>query len=100
MKQNYFQFDQQYYEQTEGLAMGAPISAILAEVFIQHMEHKYIYPVLRTRGIIVYYRYVDDIFIIYDQQKTNIRQTLEEFNSIQPTINFTIEKEQNGKINY
>jgi hypothetical protein len=34
MKQNYFQFDQQYYEQTEGLAMGAPISAILAEVSI------------------------------------------------------------------
>jgi hypothetical protein len=43
MKQNYFQFDQQYYEQTEELAMGAPVSAILAEVFIQYMEHKYIY---------------------------------------------------------
>jgi hypothetical protein len=42
MIQNYFQFDQQYYEQTEGLAMGAPISAILAEVFIQYMEHKYV----------------------------------------------------------
>jgi hypothetical protein len=41
MKQNYFQFDQQYDEQTEGLAMGAPISAILAGIFIQYMEHKY-----------------------------------------------------------
>jgi hypothetical protein len=41
MRQNCFQFDQQYYEQTEGLAMGAPISAIiLAELFIQYMEHK------------------------------------------------------------
>jgi hypothetical protein len=43
MKQNYFQFDQQHYEQTEGIAMGAPISAILAEIFTQYMEHKYIY---------------------------------------------------------
>jgi hypothetical protein len=60
MKQNYFQFGQQYYEQTEGLAMGAPISEILAEVFIQYMEHKYIYPILRTRKILAYYIYVDD----------------------------------------
>jgi uncharacterized coiled-coil protein SlyX len=94
MKQNFFQFDQQYYEQTEGLAMGAPISAILAEVFIQYMEHKYIYPVLRTRKIVAYYRYVDDILIVYDRQKTNIEQTLEELNNMQPSIKFTIEKEQ------
>jgi hypothetical protein len=39
MKQNYFQFDQQHYEQIEGLATGAPISAVLAEIFIQYMEH-------------------------------------------------------------
>jgi hypothetical protein len=39
--QNYFQFDQQYYEKPEGLPMGAPISAILAGVFIEYMEHKY-----------------------------------------------------------
>jgi hypothetical protein len=44
LRQNYFQFDQQYYEQT------APISAILAEVFIQYMEHKYLYPILRMRN--------------------------------------------------
>jgi hypothetical protein len=44
-EQNYFQFDQQYYKQTEGLAMGAPTSAILAEMY-KHMEHKQIYPIL------------------------------------------------------
>jgi hypothetical protein len=79
IKQSYFHFDRQYYEQTEGLAMGAPISVILAEIFIQYIEHKYIYPIIRTREIIAYYRYVDDI--IYDQHKTNIEQT-EEFNNI------------------
>jgi hypothetical protein len=34
MEQNYFQVNEQYYAQTEGLAMGAPTSAILAEVYI------------------------------------------------------------------
>jgi hypothetical protein len=33
MEQNCFQFDQQYYKQTEELVMGAHTSAILAEVY-------------------------------------------------------------------
>jgi hypothetical protein len=55
--------------------MGAPISAVLSEIFIQYMEHKYIYPILRTREIVAYYRYVDGILIICDQHKTNTEQT-------------------------
>jgi hypothetical protein len=101
MEENYFQLYQKYYYiQTEGLAMGAPISAKLAEIFIQHIEHKHLYPILKTQEIIAYYKYVDNILIIYDQSKTNIAQTLNEFNNIQPSIKFTIEKEQHEKINY
>jgi hypothetical protein len=34
-----FQFDQKYYKQMEGLAMGAPTSAILAETYIPNSKH-------------------------------------------------------------
>jgi hypothetical protein len=64
------------------------------------MEHKHLHPILKTQEIIVYYRYVDDILIIYDQSKRNIEQALNEFNNIQPSINFTIEKIQHEKISY
>jgi hypothetical protein len=47
--------------------MGAPTSAILAETFIQHMEHKHIYQILKTHQITTYYRYVGHILIVYDQ---------------------------------
>jgi hypothetical protein len=47
MEENYFQFDQQYYKETDGLAIGAPTSSVLAETYIQHMEHKHIYPILK-----------------------------------------------------
>jgi hypothetical protein len=99
MEQNYFQFDQKYYKQMRGLAMGAPTSAILAEIFIQHLEHKYINPILNTQ-VIAYYRYIDDMFIIYNKKKTNIEETLKDFNNIQPSIKFTIEKEKQRKIIY
>jgi hypothetical protein len=50
------------YKQNEGLAM----LAILAEIFLQHLEHKYIVNILQRHHIIDYYRYVDDILFIYN----------------------------------
>jgi hypothetical protein len=63
-EQNYFQFDKQYYKETEGLAMGDSTSAILAEAYIQHIEHTQIYSILTKQKSIAYYRYVDDIIIV------------------------------------
>jgi hypothetical protein len=55
----------------EGLAMGAPTSAILAETYIQHMEHKHLYQILLKHKIAGYFRYVEDILIVYNQKQTN-----------------------------
>jgi hypothetical protein len=64
------------------------------------MEHTQIYPILMKQQTVTYFRYIDDILIIYDQNKTNIDHTLHEFNKLQSTINFTIEKEQHESINF
>jgi hypothetical protein len=61
-------------------------------------EHMLVYPIMKTHEIIAYYGYFDDIW--YSQNKTNIEQTLNKFSNVQPSINFTIEKEQREKINY
>jgi hypothetical protein len=59
--------------------MGAPTSAILAEIFIQCLEHTKIINILNVYQIIAYHRYVDDILIMYDTyHKHN-----EHFNGIQ-----------------
>jgi hypothetical protein len=63
------------------------------------MEHEHIYPNLKSQEIIVYYKFVDDILIIYGQ-KRNTAQTFNEVNNIQPSIKLTIEKRQDEKINY
>lgn len=42
LKQNYFTFNGQFYSQNEGLAMGSPLSGILAEVYLNHFENKYL----------------------------------------------------------
>jgi hypothetical protein len=80
--------------------MGAPTSAILAEIFIQHLEHNDIIKILQKYHIIDYYRYVDDILIIYNEDHTNTEDTLNEFNSIHPNIQDTMERQTNNKLNY
>jgi hypothetical protein len=98
LNQNYIQFDNEYYRQNDGLAMGAPTSAVITEIFIQHLEHTKIIEILKEHHFIDYYRYIDDID--YNAHTTNIDNTLADFNIMHPRIQFTIEKETDNKLNY
>jgi hypothetical protein len=56
LEQNYIQINTEYYVQKEGLAMGAPTSAILAEVFSQYLEPTLIANILNKHQITDYHR--------------------------------------------
>jgi hypothetical protein len=56
-----------------------------------------------THGVLlveIYLRYVDDILVLYREDKTNIHELLEDFSNLAPTKKFTLEKEQNNRINF
>jgi hypothetical protein len=71
--------------------MGAPTSPIPDEIYMQYLEHNHIYEILIDHKIIAYIRYVDDIIIIYNNNKKDIHKTGEEFNKIQSSLRFTME---------
>jgi hypothetical protein len=50
LEQNYIQFNDHFYKQYDGLVMGAPILALLAEIFIHFLEHTLIYKILEKQG--------------------------------------------------
>jgi hypothetical protein len=50
--------------------------------------------------LIGYFRYVYDILITYNQNNTNIDETLAEFNKQRTNIKFTIAKEQHNSISF
>jgi hypothetical protein len=98
--QNYFTHKEKIILQTDGLAIGAPSSSIIAEIFKQAIEHSHM-PLLAQKHLLInYFRYVDDILLIFDSQHTNIHAILNDFNSIHPKLLFTAEIEQNNSINY
>jgi len=80
--------------------MGAPTSSILSEVYLQYTENTTICELLIKHKVEGYFRYVDDILVIYKDNKTNIHRVLEDFNNLVPSMKFTLEKEQNNKINF
>jgi len=93
---SYFQCQNQFYSQLEGAPMGLSLSVVLANAFMEYLEES----LLRTARLKPKYwrRYVDDTFIIWEHG----RDTLEEFhshlNDACPSIQFTKEIEQDGKI--
>ena len=56
IKQNYFHYEDQIYQQEEGKAMGSPISSMLAEIYLQYLENIYIKHWLNNKEILFYKR--------------------------------------------
>jgi hypothetical protein len=100
IKQNYFQFQNTLYIQEERLVIGGPTSSIFPEIYIQYIENKTISDILLKYHIVRYFRYVDDILIVYNKDTTNIYDVFSVFNNIIPTVKFTIEEEKENKINF
>ena len=97
--QNYFIFQHKIYQPQQGIAMGSPLSSIVAEIFLQNYEDNYMKQFLETKNI-YYTRYVDDIFIIYDETKTNSQIINTQINKIHNNMKFTPTYEEHNTINY
>lgn len=67
------------------MAMGAPTSAIFLEIYLQYIEHTFIYDILIHNNVRGYFRYVDEILLIYDTEITDTHTVLQQFNAIAPT---------------
>ena len=99
-QQNYLKNNDQIIIQKDGLAMGAPSSSITSEIFLQNIEQKHLPSIAKKLNLTNYFRYVDDILIVYDTQQTDITSLLSDFDSLHPKLQFTIETEHNNQINY
>jgi DNA integrity scanning protein DisA with diadenylate cyclase activity len=99
-QQNYFISQNNIYQPEKGISMGSPISVIVAEIFLQHLENSHLNQILETKNIIFYTRYVDDILIIYDTERTSSETIHNCMNKIHPNLEFTPTQEHNNSISF
>ena len=67
MEQNFFTFNGDCYKMTDGLPMGSPMSAILAEIYMNNLEIKINEHPIHRNNILIWNRYVDDIFTLWNE---------------------------------
>lgn len=96
LKTSYFVFMGKMYIQNQGLPMGGPLSPIAADLImdsaLKTITDRLDYP------LICLTKYVDDIFCLIPRDK--IETTLEIFNGFHPSLQFTVEVENNGGLPY
>ena len=85
-----FSFSNAMYKQTDGVAMGSPLSPSLANIFEEYYEEKLF---SQTQKLPTYFRYVDDTFAIFDH-KAEVDEFLTKLNCLHPSLKFTFEKEK------
>ena len=95
VKFNAFVFNGEEFVQHRGLAMGSPLSAVISCLYMKTLEINE-YKRIIGKGS-NWYRYVDDILVIVPKN-TNLENKLRMLNTVNTSIQFTIENEVNGKI--
>ncbi len=90
----YFVFDGIYYQQVFGTAMGLPVSAVIANLVMEDVEQR----ALASAPVRLSFwkRFVDDIISAVSRNDIDI--LLQHLNSIEPSIQFTVERETNGHL--
>ena len=102
LSNNVFQFNGQYYIQLKGTAMGTKMAPTYANLFLGYLEnrlHKNTASVLTPQTSIYvrenWFRYLDDCFIIWNNELGNIDEFTGILQDLHPDINFKIERNDN-----
>ena len=116
LNSTFFQFDGKYYRQTLGSPIGSCTSPIFAEVVLEALKINSINklkssntlnpnanyyskpPVYNNDMVLMYKRYVDDLFLIVKEDQIEPVQNI--FNSFNSHLQFTVEKETNNIISF
>jgi hypothetical protein len=100
LEQNYFLFNGQYYSQSHGLPMGSPSSGLFADIFLDTLETQILNLPSSKRNISFWYRYVDDVICLWTGSTRQLDIFLTLLNSLNSSIQFTMETEQNLSLNF
>ena len=98
-KSSCFLFNDDYYKQVDGVAMGSPLGPTLANLFLVYYEHKWLEKCPLQFRPKYYRRYVDDIFLMFGS-RDRVKKFVKYMNSRHPNIQFTCEEESNNKISF
>ena len=91
LEDNICHFQGKTYQFPDGLPMGGPLSSLVADAFLSHMEDQLLRDPAISQNIVFYKRYVDDILCIWNGSDEQLNLTLAKLNSFHPAMKFVME---------
>ena len=95
LRSTYFQFQDKFFEQTDGAAMGSPPSPVITNLYMEHLEEN----ALQTAPLSprLWLHYVDDTFVLWPHGQDELQRFHEHLNGQHLNINITLEQENDNK---
>ena len=87
LKKNYFQFLDKTFKQKWGPAIGTKFAPPYSILFMADLEKRLLSDI--DLKPYIWWRNIDDIFLIWEHSEQSLKLFLEKINSIHPTIKFT-----------
>ena len=78
MTNNIFRFDDTYWHQTSGTAMGTSVACAYATIYYSYWEEKTLLPNYR-KHMLFYRRFIDDIFLVWHEPQRHSHTQWENF---------------------
>ena len=99
MSESLILFNQQFYKQHDGVAIGSPLGPTLANVFLCYHEKNWLLNCPSEFKPVIYRRYVDDAFLLVCS-KHQIEKFRNYLNRQHKNIKFTSETENENSISF
>ena len=94
LKMNYFEFNNKYYLQVSGTAMGTRCAPNYAIIFMAELEEEFLEKQVQKPRIWI--RFINDIFMVWNHTLSELDEFTNKLNNFHPTIKFTKEVSEYG----
>ncbi|GJQ88825.1 hypothetical protein Trydic_g14814 [Trypoxylus dichotomus] len=98
LRTNYFVWDGSFYEQTDGVAMGRPLSLVVANLFMERFKNLAIETAVDKPT--VWWKYVDDTLVVWPHGRDKLDRFLKHLNGARSNIQFIMQVEYNGVLHF
>ena len=89
LKNNVFEHNMRYFKRLLVTAIGTKFAPLYAILFMDYLEDKILNSIVERP--LVWWRYIDDIFMIWQHGEEKLKEFLKVLNSCHPTVKFAAE---------
>ncbi|CAJ0954263.1 unnamed protein product [Ranitomeya imitator] len=91
LRENFFIFEDDFFLQTCGTAMGSNVAPAYANLYMDRFERDFVYtnPGFQQHAL-AWYRYIDDVFCVWRGNLTSLLEFYDTINTVRPELSFTL----------